>query len=67
MKDVRGHTEGLERKEKEPDEEGKAREAVVLNCIKWSVGKKIITALRVAKEVFNVDVVCSFNRCFAQI
>lgn len=38
VKDIRDHTEGMERKEKEPDEEGKAREAGVLNCIKWSTG-----------------------------
>lgn len=62
MKNISGYTEGLDREEKGPEKEEIAREAVVLNCIKWSMEEKSV--IRVAKGLFNADVAFSLNRCF---
>lgn len=40
VRDIRGYTEGMDREEKGSEEEGKAREVGILNCIKSSIGKK---------------------------
>lgn len=61
MKNISGYTEGLGREEKGPEKEEIVREAVVLNCRKWSMEEK---SIRVAKGLFNADVAFSLNRCF---